>query len=65
MLDRMCQRYSQRPSSVMQVDDPLTALDFDFAVMVRGIKNEREQAEQARPKSVIESINTLYQRCKN
>lgn len=28
----------------MQVDDALTALDFDFAVMARGIQNERERS---------------------
>lgn len=28
----MCRRYRQRPSQILQIDDPLIAIDFDLAV---------------------------------
>ncbi len=37
MLDAMCQRYGQRPSSIIGIDNEITALDFDLAIMYKAI----------------------------
>ena len=44
----MCKRYKQRPSEVVGLlsVDPVVALDFDFAIMLRGIQSENDQAER-------------------
>lgn len=48
----------------MQVDDPLVALDFDFAVMVRGIRNEREQTERySRRGDSMAALAKLKEKC--
>ena len=35
MLDALCQRYGQRPSTVIGIDNEITALDFDLAVLYK------------------------------
>lgn len=48
----------------MQVDDPLTALDFDFAVMVRGLQNERGQAERSAQRgNPMAALAKLKEKC--
>ena len=37
MLDTMCQRYGQCPSGIIGIDNKITALDFDLAVMYKAM----------------------------
>jgi hypothetical protein len=50
MLDRVAQRYSQRPSQILGLDpqDPL-ALNLDLAIMARALQTEPTEATPALP----------------
>ena len=48
ILDKMAQRYHQRPSEIIEVEDAVLALDFDLAVMLRGVKQETDQMQKSR-----------------
>lgn len=47
-MDQVAKRYGQRPSSLLGIppDNPV-AIDFDVAVMMRGIEAERASARRA------------------
>jgi len=57
LLDGLCQRYGKRPSEVFGIEDELTAIDFDFTVMIIGNRNEKERIE-----SKEETIETAKQK---
>lgn len=46
LLDTVCRRYGQRPSKVIGIKNELMSFDFDSAVMVKGLENEKEQMEE-------------------
>ena len=35
MLDNACMKYGQRPSSMLCIEEPEVALDFDLAIMMK------------------------------
>ena len=69
MVDGLCQRYHQRPSEVLGIEDRFVALDFDVAVAVRASK--MEEGELADPKLIqkrqdggFKSVEMLQQQVK-
>ena len=47
MIDQVARRYNQRPSSLLNIDDPWTALDVDLGVMIRGMRQDNVDSERA------------------
>ncbi len=48
MLDQMSKRYSQRPSTIVDLTEPIIAYQFDVAIMSQGISFENKQHEEAK-----------------
>ena len=63
LVDTIGQRYHCRPSEILEIDNPLIALDFDAAIVMRVSQKEKEQQE---PKANIddgfESVKALQER---
>ena len=50
LIDQLARRYNQRPSSLLDLDDPWEALDFDMGIMVRGFRQDKvDHARENRP----------------
>lgn len=49
LVDMVCRRYPVRPSTLLGIDDPDMACDFDMAIGVRGLQNERKTNAMANP----------------
>jgi len=52
LLDLICQRYSQRPSSIIGIKNKLVAIDFDFAIAVKSLKTQQEEGEKIKTASI-------------
>ena len=48
MLDKMAQRYSQRPSHMIGLLEPVSAFQFDQAMFYRAVTYEAERTKEAR-----------------
>lgn len=48
ILDGIGQRYHVRPSELVCIDDPAVALDFDAAVLFRGVSLEKKEDEPSK-----------------
>lgn len=48
LLDRMAQRYSTRPSSILHIEDQLAAYQIDLCVMHVGVEEDRRISEEQR-----------------
>ncbi len=46
MIDQLARRYSQRPSSLLSIEDAWTALDVDLGVMIRGARQDKIDADR-------------------
>jgi len=44
-IDGVCQRYGQRPSSIIGIKDELVAYEFDVSVAIKGSKMEQDEME--------------------
>lgn len=52
MLDRVAQRYGSRPSTLLGVKDPWTALEIDQAIAMRGALQDEE--DQNTPDNIVD-----------
>lgn len=75
MLDALCQRYGQRPSNVIGIEDEIVAFDFDLTIMYKAdsmidrktgeVKIERKsksEDEKKRLKNQFENVINLQKK---
>ena len=52
-------RYKRRPSELVAIKDACLALDFDMAIMARGMREENRQATREVPQGSTASLGDI------